>query len=72
MPPKIEIKGIQEGIKITLGEGEWTEVQKSLLTHVDQQGDFLRGAKLTLEVGNRIPQMAHLNDFQDVITNFQS
>ena len=72
MPPKIEIKGIQEGIKITLGEGEWTEVQKSLLTHVDQQGDFLRGAKLTLEVGNHILKVVEMSHLRDAITNFQS
>jgi septum site-determining protein MinC len=68
MPPKIEIKGIQEGIKITLGEGEWAEVQKSLLTHVDQQGDFLRGAKLTLEVGNHILKAVEMSQLRDALS----
>lgn len=68
MPPNIEIKGIQEGIKITLGEGEWAEIQSSLLTHVDEQKDFLQGAKLTLEVGNHILKAVELGQLRDALS----
>ena len=54
MPKDIEIKGIREGLLITLGEGEWSDVNQSLLAHIDTQSDFLQGAKITLEVGNHI------------------
>jgi len=65
MPLDIEIKGIREGILVTLTDGEWDEVQQSLLSHFDSQSDFLKGAKLTLEVGNHILKAADLGRLRD-------
>ena len=53
MLPKVQIKGIREGLLITLGEGDWEEVRQALLEHLDQQAEFLRGARLALDVGTR-------------------
>ena len=60
MRPKVQIKGIREGLLITLGEGEWREVRQALLDHLDQQVEFLRGARLALDVGNHILKAADL------------
>jgi len=49
----MQIKGIREGLLISLGEGPWEDLQQTLLDHLDQQGDFLRGARLALDVGNQ-------------------
>jgi len=68
MPPTIEIKGIQEGLMVTLGEGKWTEVQESLLKLIDEQKDFLQGAKLTLEVGNHILKAVQLSQLRDALS----
>jgi septum site-determining protein MinC len=64
----IKIKGIQEGIKIILGDGEWPEVQAAMLTRVDEQKDFLKGAKLTLEVGNHILKAAEMGSLRDQLS----
>lgn len=68
MPTKIEIKGIREGLLITLGEGKWPEARKTLLEHVDQQGDFLHGAGITLDVGNHILKSIEVGQLRDELS----
>lgn len=60
MTPLVQIKGIREGLLITLGEGAWDEMRQALLTQLDEQANFLRGARLALDVGNRILRAADL------------
>jgi septum site-determining protein MinC len=62
------MKGIREGLLVTLGEGEWPEIQHTLLEQIAQQGDFLRGAKLILDVENHILNAAALGKFRDVLS----
>jgi septum site-determining protein MinC len=54
MNPMVQVKGIREGILITLGEGPWNELHQALLDHIDQQVGFLKGGRLTLDVGDSI------------------
>jgi septum site-determining protein MinC len=68
MPKEINIKGIREGLLITLGEGDWSEVNQSLLSHIDAQSDFLKGANITLEVGNLILKAADLGRLRDQLS----
>jgi len=68
MRPEIEIKGIQEGLMIKVGAGEWPEVRAMLLERVEEQKDFLQGAKLTLEVGNHILKAAEMGSLRDELS----
>ena len=61
MRPQIEIKGIRDGILITLGEGDWEELHPQLLKVIDEQAEFFRGGKVALEVGNQILKAAELS-----------
>jgi len=54
MNQKLQIKGIREGLLVTLGDQPWEEVHQALLDHLDQQAEFLRGARLALDVGNHV------------------
>lgn len=60
MNPKIQIKGIREGLLVTMGDQPWDEVHQALLEHLDQQAEFLRGARLALDVGNHVLKAADL------------
>lgn len=60
MTPLVQIKGIREGLLITLGEGGWDELRQALLAQLDEQANFMRGARLALDVGNRILRAADL------------
>lgn len=56
----INLKGIKDGLLITLGEGEWPELRAALLEHISNQAEFLHGARLALDVGNQVLKAAEL------------
>lgn len=68
MPGKIQIKGIRDGLLITIGEGSWDEVRSALLEQLDQQLEFLKGARLALDVGNHILKAVELSQLRDEIS----
>lgn len=65
---KIRIKGIREGLLITLGEGEWPAMRTALLAQIDQQKEFLRGGRLILDVGAQVLRAAELGQLRDSLT----
>jgi septum site-determining protein MinC len=66
---QIKIKGIREGLLITLGDGEWKQLENALLNHIDQQGDFLKGAQITLDIGNQKLKAAELGHLRDILSD---
>ena len=66
---KVQIKGIKDGLLILLGEGEWLELRGALIEHIDQQGEFLRGARLALDVGNQILKAVDLGQLRDMLSD---
>lgn len=68
MQPNVEIKGIREGLLFNLGDGEWDEVQAALLEHIDQQAEFLQGARVAIDVGNHILKAVELSRLRDEIS----
>ncbi len=51
MPVSVSVKGIHEGLLITLNEGNWEDALPSLLEHLDSKPDFFFGAKAILQLG---------------------
>ena len=68
MGPKIQIKGVRDGLLVVLGEGEWPELHQTLLVTLDQRIDFFRGAKIFLDVGNQILRAVELGQLRDEIS----
>ncbi|MFM8322153.1 MAG: septum site-determining protein MinC [Chloroflexota bacterium] len=56
----VHIKGIKDGLLVTLTGETWDEAHKALIEQLDQQGEFLRGARLALDVGSLILKAADL------------
>lgn len=69
MYPKVQIKGIKDGLLVTLGEGTWEEVHLALLEQIDQQGEFLKGARLAVDVGNLVLKAAEIGQLQKELVN---
>jgi len=65
----IEIKGVREGLLVTTGEGEWQDISQNLLTHLNARKDFLKGAKLYINVGNQILNAVELGHLRDEISD---
>lgn len=68
MNPKIEIKGISEGLLATIGAGDWPEIRQALLELIQTQAGFFKGASLTLDVGGHEIKAADLGKLRDQIS----
>lgn len=68
MSGKLQIKGVREGLLVTLGDGEWPVMRGLLLETIDQQVDFFRGAKLYLDVGSQILHAVELGRLRDELS----
>ena len=68
MSPTVQIKGVREGLLITLGEGEWQEVYNTFFDHIDKQLDFLKGGKLFIDVGSQVLHAIELSRLRDAIS----
>ena len=68
MHPTVQIKGIREGLLVVLGEGDWEEIRSTLLEQVDQQSEFLKGARLVLDVGNHLLKAVELGSLRDALS----
>jgi septum site-determining protein MinC len=67
--PKVQIKGIRDGLLVTLGEGSWPELVEAMLQHIDDQASFFRGAKLTLDVGSQSLKAVDLGGLRDTLSD---
>jgi septum site-determining protein MinC len=65
MKTSLAIKGMRDGLLMTLPEGEWAEVQTELLQTIDEQADFFRGARLALQMEDRTLKAAELGNLRD-------
>jgi septum site-determining protein MinC len=68
MTPTVQIKGIREGLLVVLGEGNWDELHTVLLEQIDQQGAFLKGGRVALEVGNLVLKAVDLGSLRDELS----
>ena len=53
MTNSLTIKGVKDGLLIQIPDGPWDQVQDSLMATVSEQSEFLRGARLALQVDER-------------------
>lgn len=66
--PKVEIKGIRDGLLVTIGEAAWEAQREALLAYLDEQSNFLQGARLALSVGNQPLRPVQLGRLRDEIS----
>lgn len=66
--PHVEIKGIREGLLITVGEGDWPEIRDALLNKIEDQTNFLSGGRIILDVGDHVLRAAELGQLRDTIS----
>jgi septum site-determining protein MinC len=55
----VQIKGLRDGLLVSLNDAPWAEQQSALLAQMDQQPSFFQGARLALDVGS---QVLHVNE----------
>ncbi len=68
MDDSITLKGIKEGLLVTVKpEGRWSELSGRLMTLIDSQPNFFRGAQITLAVGPREVRRHELANVQKLL-----
>ena len=69
-PPSslIQIKGLRDGLLISLGAGEWDYLQKILFTQIDERLTFFSGAKLAIDVGSQSLRVANMTQLRDQLS----
>ncbi len=65
----IQIKGLRDGLLVTLGEGGWSVLHSSLILQIDEKPDFFKGAKLALDVGNQELHVSEMTDLRDELSD---
>jgi septum site-determining protein MinC len=63
----MEIKGIKEGILISLEKQEWQEGKDALLCKIREKQDFFQGAQLVFDVGNTVLGADELGEVRDFL-----
>ncbi len=66
---QIQVKGVKEGLLVTLGDGDWLGLQDALIDHIQEKGAFFQGARLALDVGNQILKSADLGNLRDRLSD---
>jgi septum site-determining protein MinC len=61
----VNIKGIKDGLLITLGEGEWPELEAALFHTIEERSGFLKGARVALDVGHHVLHVRELSTLRD-------
>ena len=59
----IQIKGLRDGLLVSLDDAPWETQRSALLEQVDTQLGFFQGARLALDVAS---QVLHVNDLVDL------
>lgn len=69
MTEPITIKGIREGLLVTIGDSDtWPLTSQGLLTRIDGATDFFKGARLALALGGRALSAADLGRLRDQLS----
>ncbi|HEY5983720.1 MAG TPA: septum site-determining protein MinC [Anaerolineales bacterium] len=64
----IRIKGMRDGLLVSLPEGEWDEQSAALLAQIDSQPTFFQGARVALEVGTQVLRVNEMVDLRDKLS----
>ena len=64
----MQIKGIKEGLLITLGDGSWDALEDAVLNNIDSKQNFFQGARVAVDVGDHELRAAELGAFRDKLS----
>ncbi len=70
MVANVQIKGTRDGLLITLGDGNWQELEDGLIEHIQHQAEFLKGGRLAIDVGNLVLNVVELSGLRDRLSEF--
>lgn len=64
----IHIKGLRDGLLVSLDDAPWDEQRSALIAQVDAQPSFFQGARLALDVASQVLKVNELVDLRDQLS----
>lgn len=64
----LQIKGIKDGLLITLGGGKWSELEQAIVNNIEAKKNFFQGARVAIDVGNHDLRAAELGSLIDKLS----
>lgn len=64
----IQIKGLRDGLLVSLDDAPWETQRAALITQVDAQPAFFQGARLALDVASQVLHVKELVDLRDQLS----
>lgn len=65
----VNIKGVKDGLLITLGDGEWADLEGALMQTVEERAGFLKGARVAVDVGHHILHVREMSWLRDKLSD---
>lgn len=67
----IQIKGLRDGLLVTLGDGEWEPIEAALVDQIQEQESFFQGARIALDVGSQALRVNDLVALRDKLSEYE-
>ena len=64
----IQIKGLRDGLLVSLDDAPWEDQRAALIAQVDAQPAFFQGARLSLDVASQVLHVKELVDLRDQLS----
>jgi septum site-determining protein MinC len=64
----IQIKGLRDGLLVSLDDAPWEEQRAALIAQVDSQPSFFQGARLALDVATQVLKVNELVELRDQLS----
>src|SRR5215208_1921055 len=64
----IQIKGLRDGLLVSLDDAPWEQQRVALIAQVDSQPAFFQGARLALDVASQVLHVNELVDLRDKLS----
>jgi septum site-determining protein MinC len=64
----IQIKGIRDGLLITLGDAAWPVLVSAFLKNIEERSSFFQGARVAINVGTNELRVADLSVLRDQLS----
>ena len=64
----IQIKGLRDGLLVSLDDAPWENQREALIAQVDSQLAFFQGARLALDVASQVLHVKELVDLRDQLS----
>ena len=66
--PLIQIKGLRDGLLVTMSAAPWEELRAALMEQIETQQSFFQGARVALDVGSQVFHVNELSSLRDILS----